>query len=295
MPRTTHSHTTKHSASPTYKSWHMMKQRCTNPKYTQYADYGGRGIDMDPSWANFASFLAEMGERPEGTSLERLDNDKGYWRWNCTWATKKDQQRNRRTNVWLEFGGERLLLSEWAARLGLKVHSLSQRINHGWPLEAALTTPPMYRGRRPLITDPNVLTYHHQLTGANMKLSEAVELYIKLRDKKSQMKAEFDAAVAPIQEKIDQLEAKLLDVFNKTGMDSVKTEFGTAYTSTRTSVSVADRDAFLAYVKASGDFNMLDVRPSRSAIPEFAAANDGELPPGINMRTERVVNVRRSA
>lgn len=128
-----------------------------------------------------------------------------------------------------------------------------------------------------------------------MKLSEAVELYIKLRDKKSQMKAEFDAAVAPIQEKIDQLEAKLLDVFNKTGMDSVKTEFGTAYTSTRTSVSVADRDAFLAYVKASGDFNMLDVRPSRSAIPEFAAANDGELPPGINMRTERVVNVRRSA
>lgn len=128
-----------------------------------------------------------------------------------------------------------------------------------------------------------------------MKLSEAVELYIKLRDKKAKIKAEFDEAVAPVQEKIDQLEVKLLDVFNKTGMDSVKTEFGTAYTSTRTSVSMADRDAFLAFVRETGDFNMLDVRPSRSAVPEFAAANGGELPPGINMRTERVVNVRRSA
>lgn len=128
-----------------------------------------------------------------------------------------------------------------------------------------------------------------------MKLSEAVELYIKLRDKKAQMKAEFDASVAPIQEKLDQLEVKLLEAFGKTGVDSVKTPAGTAYTTTRSSVSIADRDAFLTYVKEHDSFDLLEVRPSRTAVPEFAAANDGELPPGINMRTERVVNVRRSA
>lgn len=128
-----------------------------------------------------------------------------------------------------------------------------------------------------------------------MKLSEAVKLYIQLRDKKAELKAEYDRKVAGIEEKLTKLEAKLLQVFNETGMDSVKTEFGTAYTSTRTSVSIADRDAFLNYIKESGDYNLLELRPSRSAVPEFAAANGGELPPGVNMRTERVVNIRRSA
>ena len=127
-----------------------------------------------------------------------------------------------------------------------------------------------------------------------MKLSDAVKLYIQLRDKKAQMKAEFDASLAPLNEKMDKLESKLLQVFSQTGMDSVKTEFGTAYASTRTSVSIADRDAFVNYIKESGDFNMLELRPSRSAVPEFAAANEGDLPPGVNMRVERVVNIRRS-
>jgi phage host-nuclease inhibitor protein Gam len=127
-----------------------------------------------------------------------------------------------------------------------------------------------------------------------MKLSEAVKLYIQLRDKKAELKAEYDAKVADIDEKLDALEAKLLQVFNETGMDSVRTEFGTAYVTTRNSVSVVDRDAFLSFVRETGDFNLLEVRPSRSAVPEFAAAN-GEPPPGVTMRTERVVNIRRSA
>lgn len=148
MPKTTHNHTTKTGASPTYKSWHMMKQRCTNPRYSQFADYGGRGIDMDPSWASFEVFLSEMGERPEGTTLDRADNAKGYWAWNCRWATRKEQQRNRRGNVWLELDGTRMLLSEWAAQLDLKVHSLSQRLKHGWELRRALTTPAQLRGNR---------------------------------------------------------------------------------------------------------------------------------------------------
>ena len=128
-----------------------------------------------------------------------------------------------------------------------------------------------------------------------MKLSEAVSLYIQLRDKKAQMKAEFDAQVAPLQEKMDKLEAKLLDVFNQTGMDSVKTEFGTAYATTRSTASVADRDTFMDYVKANEEWALLEVRVSKTAVDQFRSANDNELPPGINVREERVVNIRRSA
>jgi phage host-nuclease inhibitor protein Gam len=128
-----------------------------------------------------------------------------------------------------------------------------------------------------------------------MKLSEAVTLYIQLRDKKAQMKSDFDASVAPINEKMDKLEAKLLDVFNKTGMDSVKTEFGTAYTAVRTTASVADREAFMEFVKANEEWSLIEVRAAKTAIEQFRDNNDNELPPGINIRSERVVNIRRSA
>lgn len=128
-----------------------------------------------------------------------------------------------------------------------------------------------------------------------MKLSEAVTLYIQLRDKKAQMKSDFDALVAPINDKMEKLEAKLLDVFNKTGMDSVKTEHGTAYTAVRTTASVADREAFMEFVKANEEWSLLEVRASKTAIEQFRDSNDNELPPGINIRSERVVNIRRSA
>jgi phage host-nuclease inhibitor protein Gam len=128
-----------------------------------------------------------------------------------------------------------------------------------------------------------------------MKLSEAVSLYIQLRDKKAEMKAEFDATIAPLNEKMDRLEAKLLDVFNKTGMDSVKTENGTAYTAVRTTASIADREAFMDYVKANEEWSLLEARASKTAVEQFRDSNNGELPPGINIRSERVVNIRRSA
>ena len=128
-----------------------------------------------------------------------------------------------------------------------------------------------------------------------MKLSEAVTLYIQLRDKKAQMKSDFDASVAPINDKMEKLEAKLLDVFNKTGMDSVKTEHGTAYTAVRTTASVADREAFMEFVKANEEWSLIEVRAAKTAIEQFRDNNDKELPPGINIRSERVVNIRRSA
>lgn len=127
-----------------------------------------------------------------------------------------------------------------------------------------------------------------------MKLSEAVSIYIKMRDKKAQMKAEFDASIAPLNEKMEKLEAKLLDIFNKTGMDSVKTEFGTAYTTTRVTASVADREVFMNYVKDKEEWSLLEVRAAKTAVEQFRSIHD-DLPPGISMREERVVNVRRSA
>lgn len=127
-----------------------------------------------------------------------------------------------------------------------------------------------------------------------MKLSEAVSLYIQMRDKKAQMKADFEASIAPLNEKMEKLEAKLLDVFNKTGMDSVKTEHGTAYTTTRTTASVADRDAFMEYVKEHEEWSLLEVRASKTAVEQFKAVHD-DIPPGVSIREERVVNIRRSA
>lgn len=127
-----------------------------------------------------------------------------------------------------------------------------------------------------------------------MKLSEAVSMYIRLRDKKAQMKADFDALVQPVQQKMDALEGKLLKAFMDTGVDSVKTEFGTAYISTRSSASIADRDAFMDFVRNREEWSLLEVRPSKTAVEQYRAAND-DIPPGINLREERVVNVRRSA
>lgn len=127
-----------------------------------------------------------------------------------------------------------------------------------------------------------------------MKLSEAVSLYIQMRDKKAQMKADFDAKIAPLNEKMEKLEAKLLDVFNKTGMDSVKTEFGTAYTTTRTTASVADRETFMEYVKNNEEWALLEVRAAKTAVEQYRAVHD-DIPPGVSIREERVVNIRRSA
>jgi hypothetical protein len=127
-----------------------------------------------------------------------------------------------------------------------------------------------------------------------MKISDAVGIYVKLRDKKAQLKAEYQDTIAPIQEKMDKLEAKFLEIMNTTGVDSLKTEHGTAYSSTRTSASVADKDAFFSFVKENNEWPLMEVRASSTAVKQFAEANEGELPPGINYNVERTINIRRS-
>lgn len=117
-----------------------MISRCTNENRPDYKYYGGRGITVCDRWRNsFGSFLEDMGERPEGMSIDRKQNSIGYGPDNCKWSTSKQQMQNVRTNRNITFNGETLCLMEWARRIGINKQSLSDRIKRGWPLEKALT------------------------------------------------------------------------------------------------------------------------------------------------------------
>lgn len=128
-----------------------------------------------------------------------------------------------------------------------------------------------------------------------MKASELVEKYLSLRDKKAEIKAEYEKKVAAVDGALDKIEAVLLNTFNTMGIENIKTPAGTAYVSVRTSATVADRDAFLhGFVIPNEAWEFLENRVSKSAVEQFKEANN-DLPPGLNWREERVVNIRRSA
>ncbi len=130
------------SGSPEYRTWKQMKQRCQNPKDQMYKHYGARGIGFDPRWMKFESFFEDMGERPSSNhSIDRIDNDQGYCKENCRWATNGVQARNKRTNRIVEFQGKRMVVKDWAKEIGMAHETLRQRLVHGWSIEAALTTP----------------------------------------------------------------------------------------------------------------------------------------------------------
>jgi type I site-specific restriction endonuclease len=126
-----------------------------------------------------------------------------------------------------------------------------------------------------------------------MKLSELVQKYIELRDKKAEYKAEYEAKVSKLEVVLEKIEGTLLKTFDSAGMDSIKTEFGTAYTTTKTSASVADKDAFMTHVKANENWQLLEIRCSKLGVEQYKAEHD-DLPPGVNWRAERAVNIRRS-
>jgi len=95
-PNYRHGHHINGKPSPTYKSWQMMKYRCQNPNCPAYKYYGGRGIAVCDRWMDFENFLADMGTRPPGKTLDRIDNDGNYEPCNCRWVTCKEQVQNRR-------------------------------------------------------------------------------------------------------------------------------------------------------------------------------------------------------
>jgi hypothetical protein len=148
IARTKHGHAKTYNQSPTYRIWQGMINRCENPKHRNYKHYGAKGITVHPRWrASFEAFLADMGERPLGLTLDRKKPHLGYGPDNCRWATDAEQAVNRRSTRWLTFKGETLHLSEWCRRLGCKVSALRMRLSKGWPLGKALTQP--FENRKP--------------------------------------------------------------------------------------------------------------------------------------------------
>lgn len=126
------------SHKPTWLSWRAMRDRCTRVSCKDYVNYGARGIAVCDRWLNsFEDFLADMGDRPKGKTLERKKNHLGYSATNCVWATPLEQGNNKRNNRFIQHAGKRLTLAQWARRIGISPQGLSHRLKR-WPVERAL-------------------------------------------------------------------------------------------------------------------------------------------------------------
>lgn len=126
---------------PEYHIWTAMRQRCLKKTNPQYFDYGGRGITICEEWDSFSKFLEDMGLRPDGTTLERKDVNGNYCKENCCWATRKQQTRNRRETVRVEYKGSIVALADVCEEHRVNYRMVSGRMRAGWSLSSALATP----------------------------------------------------------------------------------------------------------------------------------------------------------
>lgn len=128
---------------PLFYTWSAMLKRCHNPNDHAYADYGGRGIFVCDRWRHsFEYFASDMGPKPSSFhSLDRINNDGGYSPDNCRWATRKEQAGNKRTNLWIEHGGHKMILADWAVRLNVKPKDIWKRLKRGWSIRDAIEVP----------------------------------------------------------------------------------------------------------------------------------------------------------
>lgn len=132
-----------------FKSWSCMHERCENPRNQKFPRYGGRGIRVCERWSLFENFLADMGCRPPGTTLDRVDNDGDYEPSNCRWATYIEQAANSSNANLITVDGVSLPQSEWSRRLGLSSGAVSMRIARGWsPADAVSNKKYGKRGQR---------------------------------------------------------------------------------------------------------------------------------------------------
>ena len=147
------------SHTPEHNTWLGMKKRCQNKNSKAFKDYGGRGIDVCPQWEDFKTFYRDMGDRPEGTTLERKNNDLGYSKANCIWATRKEQVRNRRTTTFYEHNGVTLSLQGWAETAGISYKLIWARYKSGKRGDVLLSSKVRLGGRtkrvQPLSDAPN--------------------------------------------------------------------------------------------------------------------------------------------
>lgn len=135
---------TKHGMAhnPVYRVWIEMRRRCQVPSHPSFHNYGGRGICVDPRWEDFSNFYADMGQRPNGGSIERIDNSGPYSKENCKWASNKEQHNNKRTNRLLTAFGRTQTVAQWSAEFGIPWTTIRSRIErYNWPVESAVSAP----------------------------------------------------------------------------------------------------------------------------------------------------------
>jgi hypothetical protein len=140
-----HGHNKTGEQTRTYRSWQDMKKRCLNPNNKYYYNYGERGIIICNRWLDkkngYANFLEDMGECPKRYQLDRIDNNKGYYKENCRWTTSKINNRNRRNNHILKYNGKEECFARWEEITGIPQTTIRTRIRRGWSIERTLTTP----------------------------------------------------------------------------------------------------------------------------------------------------------
>lgn len=143
-------HRPKHGlcGSPVWMSWQAMLSRCNDVRGKDYPRYGGRGITVCSSWSDFRNFLEDMGDRPPKHSLDRIDNNLGYFKENCRWADPKTQSNNRRSNKLMTVGCCSLQISEWSKELSMPTKLIYARLNRGWSPEKTISTPVQTQQRR---------------------------------------------------------------------------------------------------------------------------------------------------
>lgn len=125
-----------------YWVWADMLSRCRNPNHSAWGNYGGRGIRVCDSWTSYGEFVRDMGPRPNGLMLDRIDNDGPYSPENCRWSTRTEQNSNRRNCIYVEHGETRVTLREYCRRENLTYRPIVKRIqNLGWSVDDALNVP----------------------------------------------------------------------------------------------------------------------------------------------------------
>lgn len=132
---------TKHGMEGTrvYNTWASMLTRCRNPDNVWFHRYGGRGITVSESWLDFKNFYADMGDKPEKASIERIDNDGPYCKENCRWATHTEQMRNRQKTTKVEYDGKLISVTELAEMHNLRAKTVAARLKSGMSVEDALS------------------------------------------------------------------------------------------------------------------------------------------------------------
>lgn len=151
---------TKYGQHPLYFTWKNMMRRCYDQREVTYYMYGAVGVTVCDRWHVFKNFLEDMQPKPSTKhTLDRIRGEIGYSKDNCRWATIFEQNANKRTNVWLEFRGQRKIVAEWARVTGFSESLIKTRLKRGWPVERILTH------------DPKI--YHHRISAEDQTASMA--------------------------------------------------------------------------------------------------------------------------